>query len=248
MDLAPRPEALVPQAGQHGGRCDAVRGCAGRERKGPGPLDRPVSRGAGAMGVVLVLAASCCPPPASTTGSAPPALLSQPIATPRDIPGPVGEVYRMILNFYAEPDWSGGSVRGEGYRLTWFDPFASTASAVVRIENLDGTWHVTTKRLGPDGSPVVHEVTVGEDAWTPLWGAVHGSYFWSMQTMDQKVHGGSAPTYWALEGLRREEFHSQGTDLYHLVFRDTPYDGSFREACEILVSMSGDPEIERLVR
>lgn len=73
------------------------------------------------------------------------------------------------------------------------------------------------------------EFSLGQDNWCEFMRLIEKSNFWNMKPTESE--SGLDGSYWIMEGVKDNH--------YHAVYRWTPRDGDFREACIFLLKLSG---------
>jgi hypothetical protein len=121
----------------------------------------------------------------------------------------------------------------ESYRFLWLRSFHK--SIAIRVCRTGSNQYIVVKRLNGRGGykPRTLELTsvrrLSDDEWYEFMRYLEDSYYWKMPTQDDKILNDGAR--WILEAYREGR--------YHLVDRQCPEPGSYREACLYLLRTSG---------
>lgn len=166
---------------------------------------------------------------------------------PAGIFGPHESELNWIRKFYSsslaamqEPSLfplKGKSV--ETYRFLWLRAFHPPVA--VRLWKTGNQSYVSTKQLSGVGVPrngeaifpktlAVNEThSIADEEWARFQELLKKAEFWSLPTSDETLIGldGSG---WLLEGLKQ--------DQYHMVHRQSPEQGAYREVCIYLLRVS----------
>lgn len=128
----------------------------------------------------------------------------------------------------------------EAYRFLWLRSFHPPVS--VRLWRTGKQSHMTTKQLSDVGVPQNGEAivpktmasnetqSITEEEWDHFQELLKKAEFWSMPTVDETpiaLDGAG----WLLEGVK--------LDQYHVVHRQSPDQGAYREVCIYLLRVSG---------
>ena len=141
--------------------------------------------------------------------------------------------YSRHLKALGEPSLLSGYQGREAYRFLWLRSFHHPIA--VRVErnpnSIDLTLTETSGRGGYDpGTPLQHtakQMTVSQ--WCEFLSLLNKSNFWSLE--DVKDDMGNDGAEWILEGVR--------DDHYSVVDRWSPRDGTYRDACILLLQAGG---------
>lgn len=128
----------------------------------------------------------------------------------------------------------------ESYRFLWLRSFHPPVS--VRIWRSRQQAWMTVKQLSTGGSPVNGEVEfpgglsvnntrpMTHEEWGRFQELLMKSEFWSLPSEDEAARGLDGAG-WLLEGVKPNQ--------YHVVNRQSPRLGAYREACLYLLNISG---------
>jgi len=125
----------------------------------------------------------------------------------------------------------------DSYRFLWLPTFRQPIAIRLAIRS-DGTAQLTgiemTGKGGYDPGLVatIEIVEISQDQIHQFRGLLQTTEYWSMLTVDSKLHEESIRDgdEWVLEGVR--------DGRYHVVARVSPRNGTYREACLYLLSLS----------
>lgn len=129
----------------------------------------------------------------------------------------------------------------ESYRFLWLRSFHP--GVAIRIWKCSDGYCITSKQLDGvdryiDGKfvptaklAVSNSRLLRDDEWDRFQSLLNGAQFWSLPTVDGKpmANDGAA---WLLEGT------SASNSKYHVVDRQSPMDGTYRETCLYLLTLS----------
>ncbi|MCW3085862.1 MAG: hypothetical protein JWP12_3228 [Bacteroidetes bacterium] len=151
-----------------------------------------------------------------------------------------------FLNLYTEPDLQGEE--NETYRFIWIAPLDNTAvrSAAFRITEINNHYKFIVK-YSQKGKIVEVDKELTKEQWIEFMASINATYFWSLQISDDEIRGGN-PSSWYLEGKRNKKYYRDGIGLYHIVYREEPYIGCFRESCETLVKFAKIDELSKSIK
>ena len=127
----------------------------------------------------------------------------------------------------------------ETYRFVWLRAFHPPVA--VRLWKTGNQSYLSTKQLSNVGVPINGEAifpkslavnetqSITEEEWAHFQVLLKKAGFWSMPTTDETPIGldGSG---WVLEGVKQDE--------YHMVHRQSPEQGAYREVCIYLLRVS----------
>jgi hypothetical protein len=128
----------------------------------------------------------------------------------------------------------------EAYRFLWLRSFHPPVS--VRLWQDGNQSYMSTKQLSDVGIPIKGEAifpktlavnetqSITEEQWAHFQELLKKTGFWSMPTVDDTPIGLDGAG-WLLEGVKR--------DQYHIVHRQSPTQGAYREVCIYLLRVSG---------
>jgi hypothetical protein len=128
----------------------------------------------------------------------------------------------------------------EEYRFLWLRSFHPPVS--VRLWQTGTQSYMSTKQLSNVGVPkngeavfiktlAVNETrSMTKEEWAHFQELLKKAEFWSMPTTDETPIGLDGAG-WLLEGVKQ--------DQYHVVHRQSPEDGTYREVCIYLMRVSG---------
>jgi hypothetical protein len=72
--------------------------------------------------------------------------------------------------------------------------------------------------------------------WDSVQALISGSYFWSLHSMEQAAMAYDGYSY-SIVGRRIFEYDNQYELSYHIVYRQNPHEGTFKNLCEYLKEM-----------
>lgn len=150
------------------------------------------------------------------------------------------ELYSTVLDAMEEPwlyEFVGEDF--EAYRFTWLRSFHPPV--VIRVWKTQNDRCITTKKLertlyyqGPN--PNVFQAKemrpLTENEWAAFKELINLGAFWSMPTVERDSIGFDG-AFWLMEGVSDRK--------YHVVTRQSPESGSYRETCLHLLKLSGLP-------
>lgn len=128
----------------------------------------------------------------------------------------------------------------EVYRFLWLRSFHPPVS--VRLWQSGNECYMNTKQLSDMGVPKNDEAifskslavnktqSITREEWSHFQELLKKAGFWSMPTIDENPVGLDGAG-WLLEGVKQ--------DQYHVVHRQSPAEGAYRELCIYLLRVSG---------
>lgn len=151
------------------------------------------------------------------------------------------KAYSSSLAAMQEPPLSSSKDKNtETYRFLWLRSFHEPVS--IRLYRVKNQNYMTVKQLPSSGivqngqtifpkNLTINETRPVSDAeWERFQELLKKSDFWSMPTEDGKLPGTDGAR-WLLEGIKFNK--------YHVVNRQSPEQGDYREACIYLLRISG---------
>lgn len=151
----------------------------------------------------------------------------------------LSKTYSGVLAAMHEPPLSStmdGEV--EFYRFTWLRAFHP--QVVVRVWRSGRERCLTVKQIErkyvngetvyPEGFQVNATRPLREDEWNDFKEHLNRGHFWSLPTVDGRPLANDG-AFWVMEGVRDRK--------YHVVDRQSPDSGSYREMCHFLLRLSG---------
>jgi hypothetical protein len=148
--------------------------------------------------------------------------------------------YARSLNELGEPSFQSMAASNlESYRFLWLRSFHP--GVAIRVWRCPVGYCITSKQLDSidrytDGKfvptaklAVNNSRPLRANDWDRFLSLLNGAQFWSLPTVDGKpmANDGAA---WLLEGTRASN--------YHVVDRQSPVDGAYRDACLYLLTLS----------
>lgn len=127
----------------------------------------------------------------------------------------------------------------ETYRFLWLRAFHPPVA--VRLWKTGNQSYISTKQLSNVGVPINGEAifpktlavnetqSISDGAWAHFQELLKKAEFWSMPTTDETPIGPDG-SGWLLEGVKQ--------DQYHMVHRQSPEQGAYREVCIYLLRVS----------
>ncbi len=121
----------------------------------------------------------------------------------------------------------------EVYRFLWLRTF--NHPIFVEIERDTYSFNLIAREFDGQGgyelgkSSRIDKFSLTQDQWCEFMNLIEKANFWNMEAIQS--NGGLDGSHWILEGVKHNH--------YHAVYKWSPENGEFREACIFLLKLSG---------
>lgn len=118
----------------------------------------------------------------------------------------------------------------EIYRFTWSRSFHP--QMIFTISHPNKNYELEIKK-----DSTITNKAISEQQWNDFIKEINGAFFWSLLPVDGDPNAiGTDGATWVLEGKRNTTRHLERK--YNIVYRHSPFKGSFRNACLKLIEYS----------